>query len=98
MTENDRRQMKASEIPAFVDEVIEAGCNICAVGHDKYVLGDIEEQDRAKDELDRILEKYGNRDPLKLEIISYLWSIGRFIEVSFRRRAALTRPKSLLKE
>ncbi len=82
MTENNRRQMAASEIPAFVADVIAAGCNICAVGHDKYVLGDIEEQDRAKDELDRILVKYGNRDPLKLEIVSYLWSIGRFIEVS----------------
>ncbi|MHA4733394.1 hypothetical protein ACN9MC_20645 [Ensifer adhaerens] len=47
MTE-DKRQMKASEIPAFVDEVIGAGCNITAVGHDRYVLGDIEEQDRRK--------------------------------------------------
>jgi hypothetical protein len=80
MTE-DKRQMKASEIPAFVDEVIGAGCNITAVGHDRYVLGDIEEQDRAKDELDRITGKYGNRDPLRLQLVAYLWSIGRYIDL-----------------
>lgn len=80
MTE-DKRQMKASEIPAFVDEVIKAGCNITAVGHDKYVLGDIEEQDRAKDAIDRITEIYGNRDPLKLQIVAYLLSIGRYIDL-----------------
>lgn len=76
-----KRQMKASEIPAFVDEVIGAGCNIPAMGHERYVLGDIEEQDRAKDELDRITEKYGNRDPLKLQLVAYLWSIGRYIDL-----------------
>ncbi|MBD9592666.1 hypothetical protein IB270_07460 [Ensifer sp. ENS05] len=73
--------MKASEIPAFVDEVIDAGCNITAVGHDKYVLGDIEEQDAAIEDLDRIGEKYGNRDPLKRQIVAYLWSIGRYIDL-----------------
>ncbi|WP_347376818.1 hypothetical protein [Ensifer sp. Root1252] len=71
MTENNNRLMKASEIPEFVDEVIEARCDICAVGHDKYVFGDIEEQDRAKDELERMSDKYGDRDPLKLEIVAY---------------------------
>lgn len=82
MTESTARQMKASEIPAFVVDVIEAGCDICAVGHQSYVIGDIEEQDSAIEELGRIGERYGDRDPLKLEIVSYLWSIGRFIEVS----------------
>jgi hypothetical protein len=58
-----------------------AGCEITAMGHDKYVLGDIEEQHRARDELDRITEKYGDHDPLKLEIVAYLWSIDRYIEL-----------------
>ncbi|KSV79550.1 hypothetical protein N185_00020 [Sinorhizobium sp. GW3] len=35
MTENAHRQMKASEIPAFVVDVIEDGCNICAVGSER---------------------------------------------------------------
>lgn len=45
------RLMLESEIPAFVDAVIETGCDICAIGHDCYVLGDLEEMDAAADEL-----------------------------------------------
>ncbi|MBD9635494.1 hypothetical protein IB277_04150 [Ensifer sp. ENS07] len=82
MAQSKRRKMKPSEIPDFVAEIIKTGCDITAIGHDKYVLGDIEEQDAAIDELDRIGERYGDRDHLKLQIVSYLWSIGRFIEVS----------------
>ncbi|SDA58722.1 hypothetical protein [Sinorhizobium sp. NFACC03] len=91
MTE-DKRQMKASQIPAFVDEVIKAGCNICAVSHDRYVIGDIEEQHRARDELDRISERYGNRDPLKLEIVAYLWSIGRYVDLETEGTRHCLRP------
>jgi hypothetical protein len=29
--------MKVSDIPACVDEIVETGCDNCAVGHDKYV-------------------------------------------------------------
>ncbi|WP_437412957.1 hypothetical protein [Sinorhizobium meliloti] len=43
------RLMLESEIPAFVDAVIKAGCDICAIGHDCYVLGDLEEMDAAAD-------------------------------------------------
>lgn len=74
--------MNEDEIPAFVVDVIEAGCDISAAGHDSYVIGDIEEQDAAIKELDRIGEEYGNRDALKLEIVAYLWSIGRYVEVA----------------
>lgn len=81
MTGNQRRLMKASEIPDFVDEVIAAGCDITAVGHSMYVIGDVEEQEQAEEELDRIGEKYGDRDFLKLEIVAYLRSIGRYVEV-----------------
>jgi len=81
MTENARRQMKASEIPAFVVDMIEAGCDICAVGPESYVIGDLDEQDAAIEELKRIEERYGDRAPLKLEIIAYLWSMGRYIEL-----------------
>lgn len=47
-----------SEIPAFVDAVIKAGCDICAIGHDCYVLGDLEEMDAAANELARIDEVF----------------------------------------
>ncbi|MBD9519267.1 hypothetical protein IB262_05085 [Ensifer sp. ENS02] len=81
MAQSKPRKMKPSEIPDFVSEVIKAGCDITAIGHDKYVLGDIEEQDAAIDELDRIGEKYGDRDHLKLQIVAYLWAIDRYIEL-----------------
>jgi hypothetical protein len=42
MATRQRKLMGASEIPAFVEEVIEAGCDICAVEHVCYVLGDLE--------------------------------------------------------
>ncbi|MBZ7920533.1 hypothetical protein [Ensifer adhaerens] len=82
MPENIHRHMEPSEIPTFVDEVIESGCDITAVGHDSYVIGDADEQDSAIETLDRIQEKYGNPDPLKLEIVNYLWSVGRFLELA----------------
>ncbi|THK33440.1 hypothetical protein EHS39_36370 [Ensifer sp. MPMI2T] len=67
--------MKPSESPSFVDDVIKAGCDICAIGHEKYVLGDIEEMDAAADELDRIDARYGDRDHLKLAIVGFLRSV-----------------------
>jgi hypothetical protein len=80
MVGSDRGLMQASEIPAFVEAVIKAGCDICAIGHDRYVLGDLEEMDAAVDELLRIGKKFGNRDFLLLEIVAYLRSIGRYLD------------------
>lgn len=80
METRQRKLMGASEIPAFVDEVVEAGCDICAVRHDYYVLGDLEEMDAAGDELHRIGEKFGDRDFLLLEIVAHLRSLGRYLD------------------
>lgn len=79
MTESRHHQMNASEIPAFVVDVIEARCDICAVGSESYVIGDPDQQDAAIEELERIEERYPAYDPLKLQIVAYLWSIGRFV-------------------
>ncbi|MQW86011.1 hypothetical protein [Sinorhizobium saheli] len=73
--------MKADQIPAFVDDVIKAGCDICAIGPDNYVLGDIEEMDAARDELSRIKEAYGDRDFLLHEIVAHLRSLGRYLDI-----------------
>ncbi|KSV65027.1 hypothetical protein N182_35965 [Sinorhizobium sp. GL2] len=81
MTKKQEQQLAINEISAFVVDLIEAGCDIRAVGQDKYVIGDIGKQDAAREELDRICEKYGNRSPLKLEIVAYLRSIGRYMEI-----------------
>ncbi|RWM09765.1 MAG: hypothetical protein EOR72_25960 [Mesorhizobium sp.] len=74
------RLMKASEIPAFVDQVVKAGCDICAIGHHGYVIGDIEEQIAADEELERTSEEFGDRDFLLPEIVAYLRSIGRYLD------------------
>ncbi|CAN7754597.1 hypothetical protein LJR257_006635 [Ensifer adhaerens] len=41
MPKRKQRLMKSSEIPDYVADIIAAGCDICAVGHDSYVAGDI---------------------------------------------------------
>lgn len=80
-----RKLMKESDIPAFVDHIIETGCDICAVGHDKYVLGDADlppaHYEKVKRRLDKIEDTYGDRDFLKIEIVAYLRSIGRYTDI-----------------
>ncbi|TIU19562.1 MAG: hypothetical protein E5W49_14820, partial [Mesorhizobium sp.] len=75
--------MQASEIPAFVDAIIEIGCDICAIGHHGYVLGDVDlspaEREVVMPKVKKIEETYGDRDFLKLEIVAHLRSIGRYL-------------------
>ncbi|WP_258580782.1 hypothetical protein [Mesorhizobium sp. AR02] len=64
MMTGNKRLMKASDIPAFVVTLIKAGCDICAVGDTRYVLGDVEETLAAYDELECIGEAFEDRDSL----------------------------------
>jgi hypothetical protein len=75
-----KKIMKPSEIPAFVGAVIKAGCDICAIGHFGYVLGDTDGHLEDHEELDRIEEEFGDRDFLLPEIVAYLRSIGRYLD------------------
>lgn len=84
MAKKLRSKMNVSDIPAFVVDVIEAGCDITAVGYAMYVVGDVEEQDAALKELARIEKRYGDRDPIRQEIAAYLRSIGRYIETDLQ--------------
>ncbi|NVD41312.1 hypothetical protein HT585_20765 [Ensifer sp. HO-A22] len=77
-----RKKMKASEVKDFVDEMIAAGCDICAVGRYTYVAGDMQPSNADLNEVARISEKYGDEDALRQEITDYLWSIGRYIELA----------------
>ena len=81
---NDKpdRVMHASEIPAFVNEVIAAGYDICAVGERNYVLNESDEIQSVDSILNRIVRKFGNRDFIQLEIATYLRSVGRYIDPS----------------
>lgn len=76
-----RRVMRVDEIPDFVEDVIAAGCDITAVGDGYYVLGETDDQEQ-KCFLELIAKKYGDRDPVRLQIVSYLRSIGRFLDVT----------------
>lgn len=86
MTDKSPRLMLESEIPSFVEEVIKTGCNICAIGHDIYVIGDAaippKDNDNVAIQLERIREKYGDPDFLRLEIVAYLRSRGRYLDDS----------------
>ncbi len=77
-----RRLMKSSEVPDFVAEMIAAGCDICAVGHYLFVAGDMDPSEAAMKEVKRIGEKFGDTDPVRQEIVDYLWSIGRYVELA----------------
>lgn len=80
----EQRLMRADEIPAFVDAMIEAGCDICAVGHESYVVGDVDlpphQLDQVRPRLRAINEQFGDRDFLLFEIVAYLRSLGRYID------------------
>ncbi|MEO8884090.1 MAG: hypothetical protein ABI377_11870 [Devosia sp.] len=76
--------MKAEQIPSFVQDVVDLGCEICAVGNDAYVIGDSdlpkETYEQIAPHLARISQVYGTRDHLFYEIIDYLVSIGRYVD------------------
>ncbi|WP_349958867.1 hypothetical protein [Rhizobium sp. ZPR3] len=77
--------MREDEIPLFVAAVIESGCDICAVGHDLYLIGDADLSEEALEEaepkLRDINRRFGERDFLRLQIVAYLRSIGRYLDV-----------------
>jgi hypothetical protein len=79
-----RRLMQPDEIAGFVDAVIETGCDICAVGHDSYVIGDVDlppaQYEAVAPTLQAIDEKFGDRDFLKFEIIAHLRTLGRYVD------------------
>ncbi|NSL25100.1 hypothetical protein [Agrobacterium tumefaciens] len=77
--------MTEDQVPEFVDAIIATGCPISAVGHDIYVFAEIdlpdEDIDRVAAEIHAICERYGERDHLRLEIVAYLRSLGRFLDL-----------------
>lgn len=76
--------MSKEDIPAFVQAVIETGCDICAVGYDGYVIGDADLPQamsrKVAPALRRISRRFGERDHLCREIVLHLRSLGRFLE------------------
>lgn len=76
--------MVETEIPEFVQALIEAGAGICAVGRDGYVIGDADLDDpEVLLKIHNIAVSYGERDHLRAEISAHLRSLGRHAEISF---------------
>lgn len=76
--------MTKDQIPNFVQDVADTGCNIVAVmGGTGFLFGDAdlspEDYQAAEPQILAIGEKYGRRDHLLSEIAQYLVSIGRYL-------------------
>jgi hypothetical protein len=65
---------------ALVDLLVEAGCDMVALGPG-YILNEPEDPD-GRAQVEAILESFGPRDDIKAEISGYLRSIGRFLDLS----------------
>ncbi|AOG10836.1 hypothetical protein BSY240_2270 [Agrobacterium sp. RAC06] len=74
--------MQMDDIPSFVSELVDAGVPICGVGRELYVIGDPNLPDEKAEVVWEICNRYGERDHLILEIIAYLRSTGRFLDVA----------------
>lgn len=77
--------MRPEDIPQFVQDVVSLGCEICAIGYVGYVIGDadlpLERYEAVSPALRKISETYGDRRYLKRDIILYLNSIGRYVDL-----------------
>ncbi|MBO9127918.1 MULTISPECIES: hypothetical protein [unclassified Rhizobium] len=77
------KTMTEDQIPNFVQDVADIGCDIVAVmGGTGFLLGDAdlspEDYIATEPQILAIGEKYGRRDHLIFEIAQYLVSIGRY--------------------
>ncbi|WP_430253121.1 hypothetical protein [Neorhizobium sp. DAR64872/K0K18] len=70
--------MLEARIADFVSEVAAIRCDMCAVGHESYLFGDADLTDVDYERVAPILSEI---DHLKAEIIAYLRSIRRFIDL-----------------
>ncbi|WP_366509272.1 hypothetical protein [Mesorhizobium sp.] len=78
------KRMQEKDIPAFVQDVVATGCDICAVSPSCYSLGDTDvPRDKRRElykKLGEIDAHYGSRDHLRYQIAAHLASIGRYID------------------
>ena len=73
--------MTREQIPDFIRDIVEIGCDPIGVAGVGYVIGDADlppkKRKAVQEPLHRICESYGDRDHLLEEITAYLVSIGR---------------------
>lgn len=73
--------MTPDQIPQFIDDLIDLGCEPMALTGVGYVIGDADlppdKFRKVRPALQDIVQRYGDRDHLLIEISEYLISIGR---------------------
>ncbi|QGG93246.1 hypothetical protein GH983_22090 (plasmid) [Agrobacterium sp. MA01] len=77
--------MRAEEIPDFVADILAAGAQMIAIGHDIYLMGEAEVPEEMYEQVitdvQVICDRYGRREHLRREIAAHLRSLGRFIDL-----------------
>lgn len=77
--------MRKDQIASFVEEILNTGATLYAVGEEHYFFGDLDVADGQAEEViarvNAICERYGPRDHLRPEIASHLNSLGRRIDI-----------------
>lgn len=74
--------MKKDDIPQFINDLIAVVAPVCAVGRERYVIGDSDIPEEQRPAVWDVCDQYEPRDHLLREIVAYLRSIGRFLDVS----------------
>lgn len=70
----------AGDVPQLVDALIAASPDVAAVGDDMYCVIDLDRPDANK-KIEAILDEFGPRDHLLLDIVACLKERGRFVEI-----------------
>ncbi|CUX72358.1 MULTISPECIES: hypothetical protein [Agrobacterium] len=70
----------AADVPQLVDALIDASPDIAAIGDDMFCVIDLDRPD-ANAKIEAILEEFGPRDHLLLDIVACLKNRGRFISL-----------------
>ncbi|MGE8106418.1 hypothetical protein ACQKP1_22260 [Allorhizobium sp. NPDC080224] len=77
--------MRKDQIASFIDEILQTGATLYAVGNDNYFFGDLDvPDDRAKEinaRVNSICERYGPRDHLRPTIALHLRRLDLWIDV-----------------
>lgn len=74
------RLMRAEEIPAYIGDMLDAGCDIVLIGGDICIFLDqmsAEEHKVSIAKFEAIVKRYGQQSHLHSEIASHLAAIGR---------------------
>lgn len=77
--------MKKEDIPQFIDDLTAVGAPVCAVGRERYIIGDSDIPEEQRPAVWDVCDRYETRDHLVQDIVAYLRSIGRFMDVSTER-------------